>query len=311
MKTVFSNEITFAQVKRIFRKKVFGDRTCCRHCGYTGKQWAIGEDRWKCKRCRKKYGILTNTSLARTRFSLKEIYELLHWFELELSDHKIARHVKVDYHRVHRFYMRLREAIAAFENSAITVLENEVEVDETYFGTDVRNRRKKNREKLRKEGKIKRGRGSNAYKQAVFGIYERVDGITYVELVDDVSKPTLQDIIKGKVSVKTMIYSDTWKSYNGLNETFSGHKRVNHSEDEYRRGNASINGIEGFWGYTKERLVKHHGMSTDHFPLYLKEIQFRYNRRGKTQEEFVDFLLDVLLNPLDDTSESHENEEDC
>jgi len=245
MKTVFTSDTTFARVKRIFRKKIFGDRTCCRHCGYTGKQWSIGEERWKCKRCRRKYGILTNTPLSRTRFSLNEIHELLYWFELELSDHKIARHLKVDYHRVHRFYMRVREAISSFENSAITLLKNEVEVDETYFGTDLKNRRKKNRERLRKEGKVKRGRGAKEYKQAVFGIYQRVDGLTYVELVEDVSKPTLQDIIKGKVSVETTIYSDTWKSYNGLDEVFDGHETVNHSEEEYKKGSASINGIEG------------------------------------------------------------------
>lgn len=37
----------------------------------------------------------------------------------------------------------------------ITVLDDEVKVEETYFGTNIRNQRKSNREKLRKEGKIK------------------------------------------------------------------------------------------------------------------------------------------------------------
>lgn len=72
---------------------------------------AISENRWKCKRCRKKYGLFTNSVLNRTNFSLKEIYELLHWFEMELSDHRIAEHLKADYHRVHRFFMRAREAM--------------------------------------------------------------------------------------------------------------------------------------------------------------------------------------------------------
>lgn len=308
MKTVFTSNLSRARIRSIWRTKSFGDRTSCRHCGYKHKIWSLGEGRWKCKRCRKEFGLLTNSVLSRTTFSLKEIYELLYWFELELSDHKIARHVNVDYHKVHRFYMRVREAIRAFENASISVLKEEVEVDETYFGTDVGNRRKKNREKLRKEGKIKPGRGANDYKQAVFGIYQRTDGITYVQLVDDVSKPTLQDIIKGKVSIETTIYSDTWKSYNGLDEEFNGHQTVNHGEDEYRRGNASINGIEGFWGYTKERLVKHHGMSPEHFPLYLKEIQFRYNRRSKDQDQFIDFLLDVLLNSTDHLNNGWEDE---
>ena len=38
-----------------------------------------------------------------------------------------------------------------------------------------------------------------------------------------------------------------------------------------------INGIEGFWSYAKERLLKFHGVSKDNFIHYLKELEFRYN----------------------------------
>ena len=40
-----------------------------------------------------------------------------------------------------------------------------------------------------------------------------------------------------------------------------------------------INGLEGFWAYAKERLIKHHGVSKERFPLHLKEMEFRYNHR--------------------------------
>lgn len=239
--------------------------------------------------------MFTNSPLSRTRFSLHEIYELLHWFELDLTDHKIANRLSVDYHKVHRFFMTVRDALAKFQELTITVLDQEVEVDETYFGPDFRNRRKYNREKLKKEGKVKRGRGANEIKQAVFGIFERKDGLVFIKPVTDVQKDTLQDIIKNRVSLETTIYSDTYRSYNGLDEEFEDHKTVRHKEEEYVRGSAGINGIEGFWGYAKERLVKYHGMSASNFLSYLKEIEFRFNHRDMDSERFIDYLLEVLI----------------
>ena len=47
----------------------------------------------------------------------------------------------------------------------------------------------------------------------------------------------------------------------------------------FASGKAYINGLEGFWSYAKERLIKFHGISKENFPLYLKEMEFRYNNR--------------------------------
>lgn len=41
-------------------------------------------------------------------------------------------------------------------------------------------------------------------------------------------------------------------------------------------------GVEGFWSYAKERLIKFHGISRDKFPLYLKEMEFWYNNRNQS-----------------------------
>lgn len=295
MNKVFTGNLTRARIRSILRAEKFGDRTRCPNCSYERKLWSLGDGRWQCPRCSKKFGLLTDTVLSSTRFSLPEIYELLCWFELELTDRKIAQRLEVNYNRIHRFYLNLRKAILTYEERSIKLLEQRVEVDETYFGADFKNRKRKQREKLRKQGKVKRGRGANELKQAVFGIYERADGVVYVKPVRDVTKPTLQDIIKGKVSIETTIYSDTWGSYNGLRKDFADHRTVAHKDNEYKRGDASINGIEGFWGYAKERLLKHHGMSADNFLLYLKEIEFRFNHRHLKSEQFINQLLGVIL----------------
>ena len=297
MRRVFTSDVTDTQVRSIFRAARFGDRTRCPGCDYARRLWKLGDDRWRCGRCRERFGLLTGTWLSRTRFELIEIYELLFWFELELTDHGIARRVQVPYHRVHRFFLDLRRAIAAFENRSIEVLDGEVEVDESYFGPRFANRRRANRRRLRKSGQVLSGRGAQRLKQAVFGIYERTDGIVFVQPVPNVSSRTLQSIIHQKVSIETTIYSDAWGGYDGLASDYAGHETVQHGTREYVRGNATINGIEGFWAYAKERLLKHHGVSPDHFLLYLKEMEYRFNHRTLNPQDFANHLVHVLLTP--------------
>ena len=295
MKQTFTSELTDTQIHRIWRAAYFGNRTRCPRCNYARKFWALGDDRWQCPRCHKKFHLGTDTWVARSPLSWTAMYELLYWFELGVTDRAIATRLHGDYQQLHRFFHRLRQALVVYENQSIRVLDGEVEVDETYCGAKFRNRKRATREHLRKTGQVKRGRGAKHLQQPVFGIYERADGLVYVEPVADVTKKTLQDIIKGKVHLETTIYSDTWQGYNQLDKTFEAHHRVNHSQQEYVRGAASINGIEGFWGYLKEQLLKYHGISPRNFLRYLKEVEFRFNHRHLDQEQFVTTLVKVLM----------------
>lgn len=298
MQRIFTANRSRTRIKSIWRAEKFGDRTRCPYCQYSRKMWSIGEERWKCPRCRREFGLFTRSWLHRSRFALTHIYELLHWFELGLTDHDIAQRLELDYRRCHRFMMTLRKAIADYENRTIQVLDGEVEVDESYFGAQFQNRRRKKREKLRKEGKVKRGRGAKGLQQPVFGIYERSDGLVYVEPVEDVTMDTLQDILKGKVSVESTVYSDTWKSYRGLKDTFEDHETIDHGVQEYVRGKATINGIEGFWAFAEEHLRRHHGISAENFEYYLKEKELRWNERDLNQDHFVKLLVHILAHKV-------------
>jgi len=45
-----------------------------------------------------------------------------------------------------------------------------------------------------------------------------------------------------------------------------------------------INGIDWFWSYAKERLLKSHRISREYFVFYLKELEFEYNFRANLDE---------------------------
>jgi hypothetical protein len=66
----------------------------------------------------------------------------------------------------------------------------------------------------------------------------------YTEFVPNTSRKTLQDIIRGRVDMKTITHLDDWRGYNGLVDLgYKKHFRVHYSKNEFARGRAYINEI--------------------------------------------------------------------
>ena len=53
---------------------------------------------------------------------------------------------------------------------------------------------------------------------------------------------------------------DRFRSYDGLVCYGFRHERIDHGQ-RFVNGKVYINGIEGFWSYAKERLLKYPGLS--------------------------------------------------
>ena len=60
---------------------------------------------------------------------------------------------------------------------------------------------------------------------------------------------------------------------------------------EYMPTEFFINGVEGFWSFAKERLIKYHGISRHKFILYLKKIEYSYNNRNEYLFEMLVFYM--------------------
>jgi len=230
----------------------------CLHCRSRHVYPIVGR-RYRCARCGYRFADWTGRFLGGLRISAIKWVWILKLFELEVSARRIAREVGVSYPTALRACHQLRQAIVA--QTAPALLRGEVEADESYFGG-------------RRKGK--RGRGA-AGKVPVFGILER-NGTVRVEAVPNVSAPTLLNWTLKKVRRGSIVYTDRWRGYDSLMFCGYRHLRVDHKR-YFRQGKVYINGLEGFWSYAKERLAKFHGVSKQKFPLYLKEMEFRYNHR--------------------------------
>jgi transposase-like protein len=164
---------------------------------------------------------------------------------------------------VNSIFLKIRRRLAAICD-AQPLLEGTVEVDESYFGPH--------------RIKGKRGRGAGE-KTIVFGILKRGDRV-WTQIVPDAKKRTLQRVIRGKVSLDSVIHSDGWVGYDGLVDVgYAKHLRVSHSENEFADRSNHINGIESFWSFAKHRLAQFKGVPKHTFYLHLKETEFRFNHR--------------------------------
>ncbi len=158
------------------------------------------------------------------------------------------------------YFHRLREMIAwQCEQESQEVFGGEIEVDESYFG-GVR--------------KGKRGRGASG-KVPVFGLLKR-GGRVYTKIIADASSATLVPIIERKVVPDSIVYSDYWRGYNALDVSAFKHYRINHSRLFADKKN-HINGIENFWNQAKRHMRKFNGVPSQHFSLFLKECEWRFN----------------------------------
>jgi transposase len=173
----------------------------------------------------------------------------------------------------------IRLAIVANSPNGDDLLKGEVEIDESYFG-----------------GRRKGNRGRGAFnKVPVFGILER-NGVVKVEVVKNVKAETLLNLTVQAVRRGSIVYTDRFKSYDSLMFCGYRHIKIDHKK-RFSSGKVYINGVEGFWSYAKERLIKYHGVSKERFPLYLKEMEFRYNNRGKS---LFNLLVSYLTNLVPD-----------
>ena len=225
---------------------------------------------------------IVNRYVFRARISEAKFRQILRLFSYDLSATQIAKIVHVSRPTINRYLMAIRERVAVFCELE-SPFSGVIEVDESYFGP--------------RRVKGKRGRGAGG-KTIVFGIFKR-NGKVYTEIVPNASKKTLQAIIRGRVNQDSIVHSDTWRGYNGLVDLgYNKHYRVRHSHDEFATDKSHINGIEGFWGYAKTRLVRFRGIHKHTFYLHLKETEFRFNHRNEDKDLYNILLKIIRIKPL-------------
>lgn len=224
---------------------------------------------------------MPNKYLKYSKISEAQFRTILRLFCLEMESAKVAEYIGVNRLTVNRIFDKIRVRIAELCEVESPFVNGEVELDESYFGA-------------RRVRGI-RGRGAKG-KIPVFGMLKRGDKV-YTQIVKNCSASQLLPIIKGKADTDAVIYSDGFKTYDGLADFgYKKHYRVKHGENEFADGHNHINGIENFWGLCNVRLAKFRGIHKHKFYLHIKECEFRYNYRN--QNIYLILLKNIRNKPI-------------
>lgn len=135
------------------------------------------------------------------------------------------------------FFHKLCEII--FEQLALEAPElfgGEFAVDESYLGGTRKGKRW----------------GGAAGRVPVFGLLKR-NGRVYVAIIQTVSCATLIPTIWDKIRPDSIVYTDSFRSYDVLDVPEFHHVRINHSQIFADQTN-HINGIENFWNQAKRHM---------------------------------------------------------
>ena len=211
------------------------------------------------------------------KLSRQKQLELLKYFVAGSTARTAAELADIHRNTAVRFFHKLREKIALKQQHRSEQFCGKIELDESDFGGS---------------RKGKRGRGA-AGKVAVFGLLKR-GGKVYTQVILDAKTETLMPIIRQKIKPDSIVYTDYWRAYNALDVSEFKHYRINHSKLFAQKHN-HINGIENFWNQAKRHMRKYNGVPRQHFNLFLKECEWRFNM-GTPKELLID--LKKLLKEL-------------
>lgn len=235
---------------------------------------------FRCKACDKKYSVLTGTIFESTKVSLQKWFVamyLLMGHKKGISSVQLASDLGITQKAAWHMLHRIREM---FQTEAPQMVNDIVEVDETYVGGKNKNRHH-NKKKQNTQGR------SIEDKTPVVGMLAR-NGKVSTFVVENTNSETLQPLIQKKVSQDCIIITDAYRAYSGLNKTHV-HLSIKHIPNNYVTDqHFHTNNIEGFWSLLKRSIIGiYHQVSPKHLHRYCAESAYRYNERtAKDIERF-------------------------
>ena len=264
--------------RKILEEVRWPDGVACPRC--EGTKYAYDSVRfvYDCYSCGYQFSVISGTMLHDTHLPIRKWFiAVLLMVESKkgISSNQLKRTIGGAYKTAWYLTHRVR---AAMRDAYPYPLKGLVEVDETFVG-----------------GKIKgRGRGYKGNKAVVVGVVQR-KGKIVLQVATGRDRETLHNFIKTHVSDDTeAIFTDEWPPYRGIADEDTRHETVNHSIEEWVRGDAHTNSIENVWSLFKRSIMgSYHKLSVKHLDSYLDELEWRFNNRDNPYL-FRDTLLQLI-----------------
>ncbi len=254
----------------------WGNTPACPFCASVNVTRLKDGKRFQCneKECRNQFSVLVGTVAQNTKIPLTKWFLAMYILSNHskgISSLQLAGWLGVTQKTAWHLNHRIRKMLTEKKPELLFGI---VEVDESWVGGKVKNIRKSKRDNVERRDN----------KTMVFGAVER-GGKVITKTVPNVQLKTLVNAVKQSVATGSTMVSDEHFAYKNLGDDYR-HVFVKHSTEEYVRGAAHTNTIEGFWSLLKRQITGiHHSVSSKHLQRYCNESAYRYNRKGLPQDE--------------------------
>ncbi len=275
-KPIFHNE---TKAREWLEARLWPDGPICPKCGTVGEATLMqGESHrpglYQCNACREPFTVTVGTLYERSKVPLHKWLAATHLMMASkkgMSALQIGRLLglspKTSWFLCHRIRESLRETHPEMLGGEGKI----IEADETWIGGKEANKHVGKRNKKNIGGKGK---------EAAFALVERGGKVRSFH-VPEVTGKTLGPILSAQLHSKSALMTDEGGQYYHAGKKFARHETINHSADEYVRGDAHTNTIEGYFSIMKRGIVGvYHHVSQQHLKRYLAEFDYRYNERA-------------------------------
>lgn len=116
-----------AKIKQQLRKIIFGKNLACPKC--RGRKVYSSENRYRCRKCRKPFGLLTGTWLEGIKLNLRTFYALLWCWTQRIPVLQTQKLCHVGEEAVYRWFREFRLHLPDLQ----PILNGKVQMDEAYF----------------------------------------------------------------------------------------------------------------------------------------------------------------------------------
>jgi len=250
----------------------------CPHCGVVAEATRLNGRAHragvlKCNACGEQFTVTVGTVFERSKVPLNKwllANYLMNASKKGVSAHQLHRTLGVTYKTAWFMAHRLREAMRETSPAPLGGEGKTIEADESAVGGKERNKRlsKRNPKNIGMVGKA-----------IVFTLVER-GGRARSFHVANVNGATLRPIIVKHADRRSALMTDEAGQYFHVGKEFADHQSVAHGQDEYVRGDAHSNTVEGFFSILKRGVIgTYHHVSEAHLHRYLNEFDFRYSNR--------------------------------
>lgn len=202
-----------------------------------------------------------------------------------ISAKQLERELGVTYKTAWRMFNKIRNDLMADDDE---MLRGDVEVDETSVDGKPRKINRPPPGPSRRSEAAKLRERSRATVFAAVGRGGRVKAT----VLPSRRGPGLKQKVIEWVEPESLVITDDWPAYNGLDRHFLDHSTITHSAGIYVEGDTHTNTIEGFFGIVKPSIRgTYKKVSHKWLQGYLNEFTWRYNHRHDRRAMFETLLL--------------------